>query len=161
MDESEIFYVNRFNENMEMNGSEMIKVAREFYDNPWEIELISDMQFKSRAQKISEADEIVQLPNAMPELQMNIALKYHAVKNALKARGLHREARVLLGPPPPMPQNTFGLPPGTPNTAIGPEMMPPQPPMGPGQGPPGSPPGPPGPHGPPPPQGPPQGPPSN
>lgn len=153
MDESEIFYVNRFNEDMEMHGSEMVKVAREFYDNPWEIELVSDMQFKSRAQKISEADEIVQLPNAMPELQMNVALKYEAVYQALKARGLQRMARTLLGPRPPIPQNTFGLPPGTPNTAIGPEMMPP--PM------PGAPPGqgPPGPPGQPPQGGPPQGPP--
>jgi hypothetical protein len=155
MDESEIFYVNRFNDDMEMHGSEMVKVARDFYDNPWEIELVSDMQFKSRAQKISEADEIVQLPKAMPELQMNVALKYEAVYQALKARGLHRMARSLLGPRPPKPQNTFGLPPGTPNTAIGPEMMPPQPPM------PGSPPGqgPPGPPGQPPQGGPPPGPP--
>ncbi len=117
MGEEEIFYVNRFNEDMEMSGSEMVKAAREFYDNEFEIELISDMQFKSRAQKVSEADEIVQLPNAMPELQFNYAFKYYAVKRALEARGMVRASRKLLGPPPPLPMNTFGLPPGTPGTA--------------------------------------------
>jgi hypothetical protein len=147
MNDSEVFYVNRFNENMDMNGSEMIQIARSFYDNELEIELVSDMQFKSRAQKVSECDEIAQLPNAMPDLQLNMAFKYHAIKECLKARGLHRMARSLLGPPPPLPSNTFGLPPGTPGSAIGPEMIPPQPPM---VGPP------PGQNGPP--QGPPQGP---
>ena len=119
----EIFYVNRFNEDMEMSGAEMIKVAREFYDNAFDIELVSDMQFKSRAQKVSEADEMVQLPNAMPALQQNIAFMYYTVREAIKARGFHRIARKLLGPPPPMPQNTFGLPSGTPGTAIGPEQL--------------------------------------
>jgi hypothetical protein len=119
----EVFYVNRFNEDMEMSGAEMVKVAREFYDNAFDIELISDMQFKSRAQKVSEADEMVQLPNALPALQQNIAFMYYTVREAIKARGFHRIARKLLGPPPPMPQNTFGLPPGTPGTAIGPEQL--------------------------------------
>lgn len=160
MDESEIFYVNRFNEDMEMSGSEMVKAAREFYDNEFEIELVSDMQFKSRAEKVSEADEIVQLPNVRPDLFAgNHAFTYHAMKEALKARGMHRMARKLLGPPPPLPTNTFGLPPGTPGTAIGPEQMGPPPGAPPGQGPPGGPPQ--GPPGQPPPQGPPQGPPSN
>jgi hypothetical protein len=147
MGDEEIFYVNRFNEDMEMTGSEMVKVAREFYDNEFELELQADLQFKSRAQKVSEADEITQLPNALPELQTNIAFKYHAVKESLKARGMHRVARKLLGPPPPLPANTFGLPPGTPGTAMemmGPPPMPPgadpnQPPQGgPNQPPPGA-----------------------
>lgn len=118
MGDEEIFYVNRFNDDLEQSGPEMVKAAREFYDNEYEIELIADLQFKSRAQKVSEADEITQLPNAFPELQMNLAFKYQAIKNSLKARGMERMARKLLGPPPPLPQNTFGLPPGTPNTTI-------------------------------------------
>lgn len=170
MGEEEIFYVNRFNEDMEMNGSEMVKAAREFYDNEFEIELMSDLQFKSRAQKVSEADEITQLPNAIPQLQGNMAFVYQAVKESLKARGMFRMARKLLGPPPPLPVNTFGLPPGTPGTAMSNPMAPPMPPPGtppPGNGPPGHakppqgngpPPNPPGP--PPPPNQPPhQGPP--
>lgn len=118
MGDEEIFYVNRFNEDLEMNGSEMIKACREFYDNEYEIELISDMQFKSRAQKVSEADEITQLPNAIPQLQGNMAFLYKAISESLKARGMHRMAKTLLGPPPPLPQNTFGLPPGTPGSAL-------------------------------------------
>lgn len=118
MGDEEIFYVNRFDDNLEMNGSEMIKAAREMYDNEYEIELVSDLQFKSRSQKVSEADEIVQLPNAIPQLQANMAFLYKAISESLKARGMHRMAKTLLGPPPPLPQNTFGLPPGTPGSAI-------------------------------------------
>lgn len=121
--EEEIFYVNRYNEDLQVSGSQLIKAAREMYDNEYEIELVSDLQFRSRAQKVSEADEIVQLPNAMPELQYNYAFKYHAIRESLKARGFYKIARTLLGPPPPLPQNTFGLPPGTPGTAIGPEQL--------------------------------------
>ncbi len=118
MSDEEIFYVNRFNDDLEMNGSEMIKACREMYDNEYDIELISDLQFKSRAQKVSEADEITQLPNAIPQLQANMAFLYKAISESLKARGMHRMAKTLLGPPPPLPQNTFGLPPGTPGSAI-------------------------------------------
>lgn len=116
MEDSEIFYVNRFNDSLEMQGSQMIQACREFYDNEYEIELVSDLQFKSRAQKVSEADEITQMPNAMPQLQNNLAFFYKAVSESLKARGMHRMAKQLLGPPPPLPTNTFGLPPGTPGT---------------------------------------------
>lgn len=121
--EEEIFYVNRYNEDLQVQGSQMVKAARSMYDNPYDIELVSDLQFRSRAQKVSEADEIVQLPNAMPDLAYNYAFKYHAIRESLKARGFHKIARTLLGPPPPLPQNTFGLPPGTPGTAIGPEQL--------------------------------------
>jgi hypothetical protein len=121
--EEEIFYVNRYNEDLQVAGSQMVKAARSMYDNPYDIELVSDLQFRSRAQKVSEADEIVQLPNAMPDLAYNYAFKYHAIRESLKARGFYKIARTLLGPPPPLPQNTFGLPPGTPGTAIGPEQV--------------------------------------
>ncbi len=33
MSDEEIFYVNRFDDNLEMSGSEMIKASREMYDN--------------------------------------------------------------------------------------------------------------------------------
>lgn len=121
--EEEIFYVNRYNEDLQVSGSQLIRAAREMYDNEYEIELVSDLQFRSRAQKVSEADEIVQLPNAFPDLAYNYAFKYHAIRESLKARGFYKIARTLLGPPPPLPQNTFGLPPGTPGTAIGPEQL--------------------------------------
>lgn len=121
--EEELFYVNRYNEDLQMGGAQLIKVARSMYDNQYDIELVSDLQFRTRAQKVQEADEIVQLPNAMPELAWNYAFKYHAFRQALIARGMHKIARTLLGPPPPPPQNTFGLPPGTPGTAIGPEQL--------------------------------------
>lgn len=121
--ESELFYVNRYNDDLKLGGSQLIRAARDMYDNEYEIELVSDLQFRSRAQKVSEADEIVQLPNAFPDLAYNYAFKYYAIRESLKARGMHKIARDLLGPPPPPPQNTFGLPPGTPGTAVGPEQL--------------------------------------
>lgn len=121
--DEEIFYVNRYNEDLQAQGAQLVRVAREMYDNEFDIELVSDLQFRSRAQKVSEADEIVQLPNAMPEMAYNYAFKYHAIQQALIARGMRKMARAFLGPPPPPPQNTFGLPPGTPGTAIGPEQL--------------------------------------
>lgn len=121
--DEEIFYVNRYNEDLQMGGAQLIKVARQMYDNEFDIELVSDLQFRSRGQKVQEADEIVQLPNAMQEMTWNYAFKYHAMRQALIARGMHKIARTLLGPPPPPPQNTFGLPPGTPGTAVGPEQL--------------------------------------
>lgn len=121
--EEELFYVNRYNDDLKLGGAQLIRAARAMYDNEYEIELVSDLQFRSRAQKVSEADEIVQLPNAMPDLAYNYAFKYYAIRESLKARGMHKIARDLLGPPPPAPQNTFGLPPGTPGTAIGPEQL--------------------------------------
>jgi hypothetical protein len=119
--DEEIFYVNRFNDDLQMSGREMVKAAREMYDNEYEIELVRDLQFTSRAEKVSRADEILQLPNAMPELQMNMALKYAALQESLRARGLFKMARKLLGPPPAPPITTFGLPFGTPGTSA---MMP-------------------------------------
>lgn len=121
--EEEIFYVNRYNEDLQATGPQMVRAARSMYDNEYDIELVADLQFRSRAQKVSEADEIVQLPNAMPELAYNYAFKYHAIETSLKARGFFKIARELLGPRPPPPRNTFGLPPGTPGTAIGPEQL--------------------------------------
>lgn len=122
-EEEEIFYVNRYNEDLQVSGSQLIQAARSMYDNEYEIELVSDLQFRSRTQKVQEADEMVQLPNAFPDLAYNYAFKYHALKQALEARGFFKMSRTLLGPPPPLPQNTFGLPPGTPGTAIGPEQL--------------------------------------
>lgn len=98
MNETEIFFTNQMTA-QGMFRPEQVKVLREMYDNPYELELQSDIQFKGRSQRISEADEIVQMPNAVPMLQPNLAFQYGAVKGALLARGLH-EMVAMLGPPP-------------------------------------------------------------
>lgn len=121
--EEEIFYINGYNEDLQLQGSQLVRMARSMYDQEFAVELVSDLQFRTRSQRVSEADEVTQLPNAMPEMAWNYAFKYHAIKQSLIARGMHKIARTLLGPPPPPPQNTFGLPPGTPGTAIGPEQL--------------------------------------
>jgi hypothetical protein len=100
LNETEVFFVNRWNNEVGEMRPEQVEIMREMYDSPYELELQSDIQFKGRAQKISEADEVVQMPNAVPILQQNWAFQYNAVKNALEARGLKKEARGLLGAPP-------------------------------------------------------------
>lgn len=116
-----------------------IEVSRKMYQRNYKVELRSDLRFTSEAQRITEADQMVQLPGAVPPLQANIPFIYSAVEKALKARG--RDDMVqYLGPKPPPPQTPLGMPP-------------PPPPGPPGMPPPGGPAAPSGPQGGAPPQG--------
>lgn len=99
-----------------------IRVGRAMYERNYLVEIRADLRFSSQAQKIEEADEIVQMGMKIPILAQNPQFLYHATKKALEARGRHDMAQ-LMGPPPPP-----GPPPG---------MMPPGAPPG---GPPGAPP---------------------
>jgi hypothetical protein len=110
-------------------------VGRKMYERNYRIKFTSDFKFSSQAQRISEADEILQMPAAVPPLQQNMAFLWEAVKGSLIARG-RADLVKFLGPPPPPPETPFGIPPPPP-----PGMEPP----------PGAPPGPPG--GEPPPEG--------
>lgn len=87
-----------------------IRVTREMYDRDYRVEFRSDLRFTSQAQRISEADEILQMPAVNPMLQTNMAFMYAATKRALEARGRH-DMVPLLGPPPPPPQMPMELPP--------------------------------------------------
>lgn len=106
-----------------------ITVGRHLYERSYRVQITSDLKFSSEAQRIAEADELVQLPQAVPPLQANLAFQYEAVKKALVARGRHDMVQVLGAPPPPSPM--FGMPPPPP-----PGMMPPGAPPGPPGGPP-------------------------
>jgi hypothetical protein len=108
-----------------------INVSRTWWTEPYHFEYRSDMRFSSETARVQEADQMLQLPQAVPPLQQNIPYVYAATKKALEARGAYDLAR-LLGPPPPPPTTTFGMPPPPP-------PMPPGGPGGPG-GPPGAPP---------------------
>jgi len=128
-------------------GQRQFSVGREMYDRPYDVEISADLKFTSTQQRISEADALVQMPNAVPELAQNYALKHAVISKSLEARNRF-DLIGLLGQAPPAPQ-MFGIP-----------TSPPMPPPG------AAPPGPPGsgapPGGPPPQQGkPPQGPPAN
>lgn len=128
------------------------KISRDMYERNYQIEIKADMRFATQAQRVGEADDVLELVAKVPQLAGNLALLYAIIKQCLEARGL-RNLVPLLGPAPPVPNTPLGMP--------TPPMGPPGPP---GMGaPPGAPPGPPGAGGPPsgmvPPGGPPKGPP--
>lgn len=130
--------------NNELAGKvEELKLGRKLYERDYRVQIIADMQFKSRVQRIAEADELVAMPASIPPLQPNIPFQQKALKKALQARGAW-DMIEYLGPMVPPPATPFGLPP----------TPPPGPPGAPGQppGPPGAPPGapPPNPQAPPP-----------
>jgi hypothetical protein len=105
-------------------GMAQISVGREMYDRPYDVEISADLKFTSTSQRISEADALVQMPNAVPELAGNFALKHAVISKSLEARNRY-DLVGLLGAPPPPPQ-MFGMP-----------TSPPMPP--PGMAPPGAP----------------------
>ena len=112
-----------------------IKPTRDMYRRNYNVELRSDLKFKSSTQKIEEAVQLVQLPSVMPPLQANLPFLQAATRKLLEARGDY-DMLPLLGPPLPPPQTPMGVPPPPP-----PGMVPPG---APGAGPPGSTPGGPG-----------------
>lgn len=120
--------------------SKDIKVGRDLYAEDYQIAFTADTRFGGRAQKISEADELVAMVGALPPtIGPSIfppSFIYEAVCRSLKARGCHDMIRYL-GPRPPVPTGApaGAMPPGGP-------AMPGAPPPGP-PGPPGPPPGPP------------------
>jgi hypothetical protein len=115
-----------------------IKVGRDLYKRNYSVEFHSDLRFASEAQRISEADELVMLPQSVPQLQNNIPFIYAALKKALEARNRH-DMVALLGPQPEPPTTPLGLPPPMPPPPPG--MMPPggDPNAPPGNAPPGAP----------------------
>jgi hypothetical protein len=118
--------------NHKMQATEKVEVGRAMYERNYMVVFRSDLKFSSTQQRISEADEVLQMPAAVPPLAMNIPFLYEATKRALQARG-QDQLIAMLGPPPGPPQTPFGLPPppppGVPLTGGPP-------------GPPGAPPGP-------------------
>lgn len=119
-----------------------IRISRKMYERNYQVSVTADMEFRSKEERVAEADELLGLPKAVPPLQQDLAFIHAATTKALRARGAH-ELVALLGPAPPPPTTPFGMPPPPP-----PGMM-----LPPGMGPPNAgPPGaaPPGPGGPPP-----------
>jgi hypothetical protein len=141
LEDAEFFSVNNHDPALGETGRQTFSVGREMYDRPYDVEISADLKFTSTAQRISEADALVQMPNAVPEMAQNLAFKHSVIAKSLEARNRY-DLIALLGAPPPPPQ-MFGMP-----------TSPPAPP--PGMGPPPG--APPGPGGPPPQGGPPKSP---
>jgi hypothetical protein len=95
-----------------------IKIGRELYRRDYNVMIAADLRFASESQKVQEADEMVQMPQAVPQLQGNVAFVYAAVRKALEARNRFDMVQ-LLGPPPPPPTTPLGMPPTTPPATPG------------------------------------------
>jgi hypothetical protein len=109
-----------------------LEVGRSLYQRDYRVEIRSDLKFTSEAQRIAEADQLVQMPAVSPALQANYLFQYLTIKKALMARGEYELVQAL------------GAPPGAPPVFGAPTSPPAPPPMPPGMGPP---PGGPGPQG--------------
>lgn len=107
MPDEEIVYVN--NHKQGTDAGEELTVGRRLYERDYRVVIAADLRFASQAQRISEADEIVQMPAAVPTMQQAFAFQYFAIVKALKARGMDDMVQHL-GPPPPPPQTAFGIP---------------------------------------------------
>lgn len=139
LDDAEFFSVNNHDPALGDTGRQTFSVGRELYDRPYDVEISADLKFTSTQQRISEADALVQLPNAVMELQGNFALRHATIAKSLEARNRY-DLIGLLGQAPPPPQ-MFGIPTNPPMPPPG--MAPPGAPPPPGGPPPGAPPGPP------------------
>lgn len=130
LEDVEFFSVNNHDPSLGPMGRQTVSVGREMYDRPYDVEISADLKFTSTSQRISEADALVQLPQAVPELAGNFAFKHATISKSLEARNRY-DLMSLLGAPPQPPQ-TFGVPTSPP--------MPPGMPQPGGSPPPGGPP---------------------
>ena len=126
LDDAEFFSVNNHDPTLGKPGQQTLSVGREMYDRPYDVEISADLKFTSTSQRISEADALVQLPNAVPEMATNFAFKQAVISKSLEARNRY-DLINLLGAQPPPPQVY-----GAPTTPPAPPPGAPQPPPGPG-----------------------------
>jgi hypothetical protein len=103
----------------------MLRMGRKLYERNYLVEFKTDMTFSSKAQRVAEADGMLQLLQAVPQLTGDLPIFRYAVGKCLEARG-YKDYAQFLGPQPPPPQTPFGIPPPP-----QPGAMPPQ---GPGAG---------------------------
>ena len=138
MPEEEFFFVN--NHKVSPSGGELLQIGRANFDQDARVIIKSGMRFQSQAQRIAEADQILQMPGMVPALQPNYAFAEAATRKALQARDAD-DMLGTLGQPAPVPAQ-FGMPsyppppppPGTgpnadPNAQVAPNAPPPPPPQ--------------------------------
>lgn len=111
-----------------------IKVSRRLYERNYAVTFRADLRFTSMAQRIQEADEIVQMSLTHPLLAMDMAFQRYAIEKALAARGRTDLIQRLPPPLPPMPPPGM-VPPGPPGPGGPPPspdgaVVPPPPPGG-------------------------------
>ncbi len=121
LEDVEFFSVNNHDPSLGEMGRQNFSVGRDMYDRPYDVEISADLKFTSTSQRISEADALVQMPNAVPAMAGNFAFVYETVKKSLEARNRYD----LVGKmgQPPAPPEMFGAPTSPP--APPPGMAPP------------------------------------
>jgi hypothetical protein len=92
---------------------EEFAVGRALYDRGYRFSITADLRFTSRTVRIQEADELVMMTKEFPQLQQNLPFMFELAKKALEARE-QWDLLPFLGPAPPPPQTTFGMPPPAP-----------------------------------------------
>jgi len=135
MEEEELFAIS------DKWGTGKLKLRREWYEQGYSIEIRSDLKYSSDTERVAQADELLALPQQIPQLQGNLSYIYAATVKALTVRGMHDMIRYL-GPPPAVATTPLGLPPPAP--PVDPNAAPPDPegakPEAPAGGPPAPPP---------------------
>lgn len=136
LSDEEIVHVN----NHKLGTTDRLQLSRKMYERDYRVMIKSDLRFTSQAQRISEADQTLQMVASLPPLQPNLPLLYQALRESLIARS--QDALVpFLGPqlpagqgplgaplPPPMPMGPPGAPPPPGGPGMGSPMEPPPPP---------------------------------
>lgn len=130
--EEEVVAVN----NHKLGTVDVMTVNRKLYERDYRVTIKSDLRFASQQQRITEADQTLQMVTSLPPLQQNIALIQKALAEVFIARSQDHLVPYL-GQPLPPPMTPLGLPP-TPPPGMAPPGAPP--PVGPPQGQPPQPP---------------------
>jgi hypothetical protein len=97
------------------------KIGRRAYERNYHYEIRSDLRFVTQSQRIGEADELLKMGQAFPQLSTNPAIMWALLAGAFKARG-RDDLVALLGPKPPPP--AVPMAPPAPPRPIGPPGMP-------------------------------------
>lgn len=119
-----------------LEGKEL-ELTRSLYGEDFEIVFTADTRFASKAQRVSEADEVLgmisqALPPPIAQLMFTPEFTYNALIQSLKARGKHDLVRYVPKPPPGAQWPGQGGPtpgPGGP-PPVGPDGQPMGPPPG-------------------------------
>jgi hypothetical protein len=73
--------------NDKLGQMQEIRVSRQLYERNYSVKIMADLRFTSTAQRIAEADEIVEFSLKVPILAQNPDFQWVATKEALEARG--------------------------------------------------------------------------
>lgn len=101
-----------------------MKIGRRLYERNYKFEIRADLRFVTQSQKIQEADELLNIIKAVPQLAQDQCLLWQVMAGVFRARG-REDLVTCLGPTPPSPETVFGMPPPAPPPPPGMPQAPP------------------------------------